>query len=501
MSDYRRESANGDETNSNQSIIDENFEDVVLIVEGKRIKANSGILAFSSPVFATWLRGSGTQCSKVWEPERHINVRLPTSRYEFRSESSKAVQTRIGEPLYELVIPNYKYKDVKKILSYLVDKNGKRLMSGETAWRLLPIAEEYKMKSVKTKCGDALLKSLLSMRDENQPGSISTKDALKYLACAEKYGFSKMKTACIDECAANYSVTRRKDVACDKHVQEMTKVKIMEQMCENMSADYETRLEQIKAVNDSRYTEVNRKLQQQKEITDNWKEDLKQEVGAVLGEAQMAHNKLAKKLEKLGTIAAIEEQVSQLSEEVIYEVGQVKDQVQAVVESLAGMKKKDAIVVERIAGTTEKVIVDDTEKVDDHFAEEVKSLIQTYKETLETSAEHFDEMAGRFESQIATHLRRCNLDNIETSLGNNFELQDSFDRLTTENIAKQKALSDAELMVEKEQQTHEKTRAELQKYTKKVSKMNTWIKWATPIEEDEDKCLCFRHVSLRSSRQ
>ena len=130
MSDYRRESANGDETNSNQSIIDENFEDVVLIVEGKRIKANSGILAFSSPVFATWLRGSGTQCSKVWEPERHINVRLPTSRYEFRSESSKAVQTRIGEPLYELVIPNYKYKDVKKILSYLVDKNGKRLMSG-----------------------------------------------------------------------------------------------------------------------------------------------------------------------------------------------------------------------------------------------------------------------------------------------------------------------------------------------------------------------------------
>ena len=109
----------------------ETFEDVVLVVEGKKIKANSGILAFSSPVFASLLRGTAaTQGGKVSEPERHINMRFPSPKYEFRSESSKAVQTRIGEPLMELTIPNHKYKDIKKTLSYLVDKNGKRPMSG-----------------------------------------------------------------------------------------------------------------------------------------------------------------------------------------------------------------------------------------------------------------------------------------------------------------------------------------------------------------------------------
>lgn len=110
----------------------EKFEDVALIVEGKRIKANSGILAFSSPVFASLLRSSaGGQEGRVMETERHINMLFPSHRYEFRSESSRAVQTTIGEPLMELVIPNYKYKDIKKTLSYLMDKNGKRTMSGE----------------------------------------------------------------------------------------------------------------------------------------------------------------------------------------------------------------------------------------------------------------------------------------------------------------------------------------------------------------------------------
>ena len=109
----------------------ETFEDVALIVEGKKIKANSGILAFSSPVFASLLRRStAMQGGKVSETERHINMRFPSPKYEFRSESSKAVQTRIGEPLMELDIPNHKYKDIKKTLSYLVDKNGKRPMSG-----------------------------------------------------------------------------------------------------------------------------------------------------------------------------------------------------------------------------------------------------------------------------------------------------------------------------------------------------------------------------------
>ena len=109
----------------------EAFQDVALIAEGKRIKANSGILAFSSPVFASLLRRTNaTMAGKVSETERHINMRFPSPKYEFRSESSKGVQTRMGEPMMELDIPHHKYKDIKKTLSYLVDKNGRRPMSG-----------------------------------------------------------------------------------------------------------------------------------------------------------------------------------------------------------------------------------------------------------------------------------------------------------------------------------------------------------------------------------
>ena len=123
--------ANDCETSTMDNKNGDKFEDVELIVEGKKIRANSGILAYNSPVFASLLRGyGGTQGGRVSETERHIHMRYPSSRYEFRSESSKAVQTRIGEPIMELMIPTYKYKDIKKTLSYLMDKDGKRTMSG-----------------------------------------------------------------------------------------------------------------------------------------------------------------------------------------------------------------------------------------------------------------------------------------------------------------------------------------------------------------------------------
>ena len=123
--------SNGDKSSMDSNNDDDKFEDVELIVEDRRIRANSGILAYHSPVFASLLRGyGGTRSEVVSEPERHIHMRYPSARYEFRSESSKAVQTRMGEPTMELVIPNYQYKDIKKALAYLVDKDGKKTMSG-----------------------------------------------------------------------------------------------------------------------------------------------------------------------------------------------------------------------------------------------------------------------------------------------------------------------------------------------------------------------------------
>lgn len=473
----------------------EKFEDVALIVEGKRIKANSGILAFSSPVFASLLRSSaGGQEGRVMETERHINMLFPSPRYEFRSESSRAVQTTIGEPLMELVIPNYKYKDIKKTLSYLMDKNGKRTMSAETAWKILPISEEYKLKIVKKKCGEELLKSLTSLRQGKQEGTIPLKDVLKYLTCAEKYDFKKMKSFCIDECAANFEVSRRRDVADDKHLSEENKVKILEKMCDRMSLEYENKLEQIKAENDGRFKDVSRKLHQQKDVTENWKENTKQEVDAILKEAKAAHSKLVEDLKQKEIVSAIEEKVLQLSEDVLYEIGQVKEVLQTVEEAKDQLLK----IAENMAAENENF----KEPEDlDLLIRRCEKTLKAFRNSLEASGNNLEALANRFESQITTHLRRCNLDQIETSLAKNYDLQEAFDRLIADNTAKQRDLSNAEISFEKVRLDHEKTKDELRIYSIKISRVNTWIKWARPVDENEDKCLCTRHASLRSARQ
>ena len=380
-------------------------------------------------------------------------------------------------------------------------------LSGETAWRLLPIAEEYKLKSIKKKCGDALLKSLQSMREEKEIGNISVRDVFKHLVYAEKYGFTKIQSFCIDECAANFHMKRRKEVIDDKHIQDLTKIKILDKMCENMTWDYENRLQGLKTENDRRYTEIDKKLKQEKEVTDNWKEDMQQEVDAILTEAKKAHKQLVEGLERKRVISAVEEQLKQLTEDLTYEVGQMKDQIQLLIESVTDAKKNDQLFVDNTTDAMNVNQVLDESVTDAKTKDEqsqraldpvVASLIQTFEETLETSALHIEGVGDRFERYITARLQRCPLEQIETGLGNNFQLQDNFDRLIAENAVKEQSVSDANYMVEKIRLDHEKTKAELRKYTKKFSRVNTWIKWATPVEEDEDKCLCYRHVTFRS---
>lgn len=478
----------------------ETFEDVALIVEGKTIKANSGILAFSSPVFASLLRRTtATQGGKVSETERHINMRFPSPKYEFRSESSKAVQTRIGEPMMELDIPNYKYKDIKKTLSYLVDKNGKRPMSDETAWRILPIAVEYKVKVVKEKCSDTLLKSLTSLRESKKPGTIPVKDVLRYLACAEKYNFSKMKMFCIDECATNFQMTQRKEITEDKHVSEPTKVKILDKMCENMTSAYSDKLEQLKSDTDQRFEDISKKMKQHKEVTKNWKEDTKQEVDAILVEAKKAHMKLYEELKRQEIIDLVEERLKQLS----YDVRNEEEQIDEQLQSLEQIKDQLQVAVDKLTDAGQSYVTSE-EQLDEGLSRLLKTCdtaIQTFGRSLESSRMRLEEAVKGFESHITTRLRRCDLEQLETSLASNFDVQDAYDRLVAEHAAKQREMSDKEVDFEKIRIDYEKSKAELRKYTKKISRVNTWIKWARPVEGSEDKCLCFRHVSQRSARQ
>ena len=308
-----------------------------------------------------------------------------------------------------------------------------------------------------------------------------------------------MKIFCIEECASNFQLTRRRDITEDKHISEQTKVKILDKMCENMTSDYAEKLEQLKSGTDRRFEDINRKMKQHKEVTENWKEDTKQAVDAILSEAKKAHMKLSEELKQKEIIDAVEDRLKQLSSDVLYEEGQINEHLQ----SLEQVKDKLQLAVEKLLAA-DRTYESPEDQLDAELGKLIKTCdtaIQTFGQSLETSGRQIEEAVYGFESHISTRLRRCDLEQIETSLANNFDLQDAYDRLVAENAAKQRELSDMEADFEKLRLDYEKTKAELRKYTKKVSRVNTWIKWARPVEENEDKCLCFRHVSLRSARQ
>ena len=363
----------------------------------------------------------------------------------------------------------------------------------------MPIADEYKVKVVKDKCGDALLKSISSLRDGRKAGTIPVRDVLRYLACAEKYNFSKMKIFCIEECVTNFQTTRRRDITEDKHVSEPTKVKILDKMCENMTLAYSDKLEQLKSDTDRRFEDISKKMKQHKEVTENWKEDTKQEVDAILLEAKKAHMKLYEELERQEIIDIVEERLKQLTSDVRYEEGQIDEQLQ----SLEQIKDQLQVAVDKLtdAGQSYGTFEDPLDEGLSRLLKTCDTAIQAFGQSLEASGMRIEEAVNGFESHIATRLRRCDLEQLETSLANNFDVQDAYDRLVAEHAARQREISDKEVDFEKLRIDNEKSKAELRKYTKKVSRVNTWIKWARPVDESEDKCLCFRHVSLRSARQ
>ena len=362
----------------------------------------------------------------------------------------------------------------------------------------MPIADEYKVKSVKEKCGDALLKSVSSLCNGQKAGTAPVKDVLRYLACAEKYNFSKMKMFCIEECAANYHTTRRRDIVEDKHVSETTKVRILDKMCENMTQAYSDKLEQLKSDTDRRFEDIDKQMKQQKEVTENWKADTKQEVDAILLEAKKAHMKLNEELERQEIIDAVEERLKQLSGEIMSEEEQINEQLQ----SLEQIKDQLQEAVEKLqdVGQGFEAHGDPLNAGLRGLLKTCDTAIQTFGQSLESSGLRLEEAINGFETHITTRLKRCDLEQLETSLANNFDVQDAYDCLVTDHAAKQREISDKEADYEIVLIDYEKAKAELRKYTKKVSRVNTWIKWARPVDESEDKCLCFRHVSLRSAR-
>jgi hypothetical protein len=128
-------------------------DDFVLIVDNKRLHVVKGILAYASPVFDTMFQA------------------------EFKEKNSS-----------ELDLPGKKVEDMQQFLRCIYPLPAE--ISSENVNAILPLAEEYQVLNLKSKCEAFLLKQVT--------GTISSDDLYRVLAQASLYNMTGLLQKCVD---------------------------------------------------------------------------------------------------------------------------------------------------------------------------------------------------------------------------------------------------------------------------------------------------------------
>ncbi|XP_045190307.2 uncharacterized protein LOC123547347 [Mercenaria mercenaria] len=434
------------------------MEDMELIVEGKVVKTNSGLLSYNSNVFATLI--SNARATRIADE----NDVMDMMTYRSRSESQENLK---------LEMPNLKYKDVKLMVACLQSSGfAKEDITALRALRILPLVEHFHMKRLKKICGNVLYDSLVAMRKDTGPGSLSSRDVLNYLAASDLYNFDKLRKLCVDELSVNVTATNRKLVLRDKHIGEKTKLKVLDKMCDNMDKEYEDKLRQVRFDMDERCRLIEQRRDQFMEQLETWKNELRQEVDDMVESNKDAHLQLINDLHQKKIVDRIDETLKETKESLFNEMEKLKDDMNFVVQTME---------------TNE--IADDKETTD---------LKEVLTEAMDKNQRNIERIADGFKAKIEQKLNICSLsaasvrefssaNNLEETVSGNIkELEDKIQTLARNQIK-----------YEEEMTAHEKTKAELLKMQMKDHQLNTWMKWAKPVANDEEKCQCFRHTPAR----
>jgi hypothetical protein len=128
-------------------------DDFVLIVENKRLHVVKGILAYASPVFDTMFQA------------------------EFKEKNSTGLD-----------LPGKKVEDIQQFLRCIYPFPAE--ISSENVNAVLPLAEEYKVLNLKSKCEAFLLKQVT--------GTISSDDLYRVLEQANLYNMTCLLQKCVD---------------------------------------------------------------------------------------------------------------------------------------------------------------------------------------------------------------------------------------------------------------------------------------------------------------
>ncbi|KAK3590064.1 hypothetical protein CHS0354_041096 [Potamilus streckersoni] len=418
------------------------FNDVVLVVEGKRISTTKSILAENSSVFAEMFK-THPQSGKVVEVDRAIIMKWGRFSPTFTSVSSRAVQTTLTAPPTEIVLHDKKYRDIKKFVTYMHPKNssGKNL-TGDLAWILIPLATEYKVPGLKRKCGQTLMRELQSRRKDNVPGTVPIKDSLRYLLAAETNRLDKLKTLCIDECSCNAEVTARKEIV-HSDVSDKTKVTILDLMCDNMMKDMEKKLKELSDKWKRRSNDIEKKYKEYQNKVTDWHKDNQEKLSDIQKYVQKELQGIKKTLEdKTGTI----------KEDIMYDFEKAKEDINETLKSIDTQDKRDAINLRDIGANVTAI--------------------------LEEGLENFYTL---FEKSMAENLViKTDFGTFATKLHESISQKEAYTKLSAEMAIQSKTISEIEEQKALVEGERDMLKLKVFEYSRERKNLNTWLKWGKP---------------------
>lgn len=338
--------------------------------------------------------------------------------------------------------------------------------------RILPLVENFRIKRLKKACGKTLYDSIIAMRKDLGTGSLPTRDLLQYLAAADVYNFDKLRRVCIDELARNIDPKDRLAIQSDKHVHEKSKVKIFGEMYDIMDREYESRVRQVRHDMDGRCRLLEQKRDEYMEQLETWKNDLRQDVDDLVKQNEDAHKQFIKDLYQKKIVDQIDGTLNETKEGLFEEMEKLQSEVNYVFQTMEANEQADE---EEISGLKQYL-----EKAIEKNQKNIKSITDTFKEKLE-------------QKLCICSLNAASLKTFSSSKNLEENVSANIDEL--ENRIE--SLARFEIQYEEEVIAHKKAQAELLKIKQKEHQMNTWLKWATPAIDDEDKCQCYRHAVAR----
>ncbi|XP_045188555.1 protein roadkill-like [Mercenaria mercenaria] len=172
------------------------FTDVVLQVGGKKLYTCRALLAFNSPVMAKIL-SSGSTKNK------------------------------------DLDLPEKEYEDVVELLAF-IDPRVDYLITEQSAIALLPLAEEYEIRSLKELCEQTIIQSFRRMKKGKKPGSIPVDISLEYLHMADKYEFPGLRKLVTDEFVNNEDPNATKSLMESTLISEHMKLTVLDKKVEKV---------------------------------------------------------------------------------------------------------------------------------------------------------------------------------------------------------------------------------------------------------------------------